>query len=334
MSNLIFVDEMDEEAARTSRKREIESMLFAKLLGEQESIVSPERDDSSSILSDSTTRRRRAPSRALSTSSVHLDAARRELEADRELLRRPQRVSSAEEEVFHASSSTTTSRATKKRVAVLLGSRRTGKTLIAERLMALTRVVPKPTVGVERHEATVDGENLTLWDTSGDQRFDEAAANLARRSSAVVVVFKAGDQESFSSAAEKLLRAKCDAPTSAKFALVSTKLGGAEEEDLEVVNRADRLAKSTGAFYRVIDPTDRDMCLQIFRELLATTTNASTTSSSKRKNAFSSLSPVDPEDLARLTTEVFRYSLAFAFTLLLALALPSLPPFEESSSKY
>lgn len=322
---------------REAQKREIEDLLFSKLLGDEnvqklddaelEDSLSAERiakistlsveDDARSVQSDLTLKRRRfATLRSTSTSRV--EAARRELEADRELLGRHRSVAA---DVLVVRSSPRTTRRSSSMSVVIVGSRRTGKTMITDRLLNTSfRLVPKPTVGVERHDADLDGQSFRIWDTSGDSRFDEAALGLTRTAAAIVAVYRCGDADTFSAAADHLLRARCDTPEAA-LALVATKLGeAADDSDLE--SRAARLARSTSAAHKVVDLTDRDGVLDIFRTLRDDCKQRAT----KSKDVPPKPAHLQDEHLSRLTNQASTFTLALFFIVLVALALPTLPP--------
>ncbi|KAJ8606931.1 hypothetical protein CTAYLR_008631 [Chrysophaeum taylorii] len=252
-------------ARREARKKEIEEMLFGDLLMEKkEAVPSVE-----AVVVPATPRRRSSLKTSMSSSSSSetpawkmTEVRRGELEADKESLSKKKGI---EQEPFLPRSKSRLSwlaRSSSELSVVVLGAKSTGKTLLAETVArGASRLRPTPTLGVERLDATLGGDELRIWDTSGDQRFDAAAVGLTRTCAAVVVVYRAGDGDSFAAATERLLRAKCDAPYAA-LALLATTLAPTNDDDdassssLSVEDRARHLAESADAFFAVVDPTD------------------------------------------------------------------------------
>ena len=131
---------------------------------------------------------------------------------------------------------------------VLVGARRTGKTLMAQTYAhGVAALRPPPTLGVERHVAAMPRElggnarlpELRVWDTSGDSRFDDASSNLVRAANAILVLYARGDAASFESAANRLLRTKVECPRGAVVCLVASTLGrDSERGAVDVVRRS------------------------------------------------------------------------------------------------
>lgn len=308
-----------------AQKREIEDLMFSRLLtgeekeAETDEVASSRRlssvlaeDDIGSVQSDGTMRRRRF-SALRSTSAQQVEAARRSLEADRELLGRSVSVESEGFIAPKSSAQPRLSTTTRRWSVVMLGGRRTGKTMLVDRLLGSARVAPKPTVGVEHHEASVEGESVRVWDTSGDSRFEESAAGLTRTAAAVAVVYRSGDRDSFAVAADRLLRARCDAPA-AKMALVATTIEAPDDADVD--KRAGRLAASTGAKFVLIDPRDAQPAQNLFADLCTST--AGDNGSSARADPL-----LDDSSLVRLANDATVFTAALALLVLLALAIPA-----------
>ena len=152
---------------------------------------------------------------------------------------------------------------------VLVGARRTGKTLMAQTYAhGVAALRPPPTLGVERHVAAMPRElggnarlpELRVWDTSGDARFDDASSNLVRAANAILVLYARGDAASFESAANRLLRTKVECPRGAVVCLVASTLGRDSENvvaDDPDDDDARDLAASTSAMFRVCRASDR-----------------------------------------------------------------------------
>mmetsp|Transcript_6267 Transcript_6267/g.20425 ORF Transcript_6267/g.20425 Transcript_6267/m.20425 type:complete len:401 (-) Transcript_6267:216-1418(-) len=203
------------------RKREIEALLFGGLedaLASSSSVTTrkeeesqdsshaeaeaeAKEEDSDRLNRFSATRlsKRRSLSRRRSSSlqpmsSDRAEAMRREIAADRdELSHKSTRTGDVDlAEAFVKSKSKT---------VVVCGASGTGKTQIVETFAkGSTRLKPNATMGVEKY----DVDDLTVWDTSGDERFDKATAGLLKVADAVVAVYDPTRPETLALARSRL----------------------------------------------------------------------------------------------------------------------------------
>ena len=207
------------------KKQEIEQLLFGSL----DAAIAPE--PSQRFAQKKEKKKRRSASLQPRVTSDRAEALRREIAADTLLL---QRQASTGDEL--------TSRFVKhtKQTIVVTGATGTGKTQAVETFVkGSTRLKPSPTMGVERY----DRGDLSIWDTSGDSRFEAATKGLLEVADAVVAFYDPKRPATFDLAAERIQNTSCGT-------LVATGL-----DDLEGRRLVDTLKDIT--FLCLVDPTDK-----------------------------------------------------------------------------